>query len=280
MKRPAGLPICQGGPATCVSLTGAAEVWGVDSPGERDTSQISSSATSTAPNAHGQRARQRRRRNAWTCIGMDERFCSMAFSGARQIQGRARAGDRCRVPGRSSRPPEGGIQLADAVLLHELVALGLLFGFGLREREIQARRHGAEEHLHAFGEDDALGELARFPCVPKASAPSAPARVRGIVRSSTSSGGIDRQIHHSIMLSMGSAARQIVDVLRRQPEPGAQLAPHFVIFTTYGASSGFFVMMWPSSVTLMIGRPRYWSRSAMLFTVLMRLMYAIESCAL
>ena len=54
----------------------------------------------------------------------------------------------------------------------------------------------------------------------------------------------------------------------------------FVIFTTYGASSGFFVMMWPSSVTLMIGRPRYWSRSAMLFTVLMRLMYAIESCAL
>jgi hypothetical protein len=30
--------------------------------------------------------------------------------------------------------------------------------------------------------------------------------------------------------------------------------------------------MCPSSVTLMIGRPRYWSRSAMLFTVLIRLM--------
>ena len=46
---------------------------------------------------------------------------------------------------------------------------------------------------------------------------------------STSSGGIDRQIHHSIMLSMGSGgARQIVDVLRRQPEPGAQLCATFL----------------------------------------------------
>ena len=79
----------------------------------------------------------------------------MAFSGARQIQG-ARAGDSMpRARSIFLGHLEGGIQLADAVLLHELVALGLLLGFGLREREIQARRHGAEEHLHALGEDDA-----------------------------------------------------------------------------------------------------------------------------
>lgn len=58
-----------------------------------DTSQISSSATSTAANTQGQLSLQRRRRNACTCIGMDGRFCSMAFSGVLQIQGRSRVGD-------------------------------------------------------------------------------------------------------------------------------------------------------------------------------------------
>src|SRR3989344_5298748 len=43
---------------------------------------------------------------------------------------------------------EGGVQLGNTELLHELVALGLLFGLGLRKREVQARRHGAEKHFH------------------------------------------------------------------------------------------------------------------------------------
>src|SRR3546814_3931610 len=55
----------------------------------------------------------------------------------------------------------GRFQFGAAVLLHELVALGLLFGFGLREREVEAWRHSAEEHFHALGEDDALGEFPR-----------------------------------------------------------------------------------------------------------------------
>ena len=33
-------------------------------------------------------------------------------------------------------------------------------------------------------------------------------------------------------------ARQVVDVLRREPEPGPHFLHIFVIFTTYGASSG------------------------------------------
>src|SRR3546814_20693478 len=57
---------------------------------------------------------------------------------------------------------EGRFQFGAAVLLHELVALGLLFGFGLREREVEAWRHSAEEHFHALGEDDALGEFPRL----------------------------------------------------------------------------------------------------------------------
>jgi len=83
------------------------------------------------------------------------------------------------------------------------------------------------------------------------------------------------------MLSIGSAA---FGKSSRFCVASQNHAPSFrhilVILTTYGASSGFLVMMCPSSVTLMIGRPRNWSRSAMLFTVLMRLMYAMESCAL
>src|SRR3546814_10580110 len=50
-----------GGPATCAVLTGAGD-GAEDSPGVRDTSQISSSATSAAANTQGQRGRQRRRR--------------------------------------------------------------------------------------------------------------------------------------------------------------------------------------------------------------------------
>ena len=86
---------------------------------------------------------------------------------------------------------------------------------------------------------------------------------------STSSGGIDKHSHHSIMLSIGSAAlgRSSMFCVANQYQ-----APNFlhifVTFTTYGDSKGLRVMMWPSSVTLRIGLPRNWSRSAMLLTVL------------
>ncbi|MNN73274.1 hypothetical protein D3C81_1893800 [compost metagenome] len=91
--------------------------------------------------------------------------------------------------------------------------------------------------------------------------------------SSISAGGMFRQIHHSIMLSMvcaasGKSARFCVASQNQAPS----LRHIFVPLTTKGASNGFLVMMWPSSVTMMIGRPRYWSRSARLFTVFIRLM--------
>ena len=54
---------------------------------------------------------------------------------------------------------ESRFQFGAAVLLHELVAFGLLLGFCLREGEVQGRRHGAEQHFHALGEDDAFGEF-------------------------------------------------------------------------------------------------------------------------
>lgn len=55
---------------------------------------------------------------------------------------------------------EGGIQLADAVLLHQLEAFGLLLGLGHRHRQVEAGRHSAEQHFHRLGQDDALAELA------------------------------------------------------------------------------------------------------------------------
>ncbi|MOA51483.1 hypothetical protein D3C78_1746370 [compost metagenome] len=91
--------------------------------------------------------------------------------------------------------------------------------------------------------------------------------------SSISAGGMFKQIHHSIMLSMvcaagGKSARFCVASQNQAPS----LRHIFVPLTTNGASSGLLVMIWPSSVTMMIGRPKYWSRSAMLFTVFIRLM--------
>src|SRR3546814_5716442 len=72
---------------------------------------------------------------------------------------------------------------------------------------------------------------------------------------STSSGGIDRQIHHSIILSMGSAALGKSSTFCVASQNQAPSFLHIlVILTTYGASNGFLVMIWPSSVTLMIGQ--------------------------
>src|SRR3546814_6134633 len=73
---------------------------------------------------------------------MEGRFCSMAFSGLRQFQGRRldAAGLVDLLGHLGSRP-----QFGAAVLLHELVAHGLLLGFCLRERNVQARRYGAEK---------------------------------------------------------------------------------------------------------------------------------------
>src|SRR3546814_1526549 len=70
---------------------------------------------------------------------MEGRFCSMAFSGLRQFQG-WRLDAACLVDLLGHL--EGRFQFGAAVLLHELVALGLLFGFGLREREVER----SEEH--------------------------------------------------------------------------------------------------------------------------------------
>ena len=83
----------------------------------------------------------------------------MAFSVLRQFQGRRL--DAARLVDLLGHL-EGRFQFGAAVVLHELVALGLLFGFGLRQRQVQAGRHGTEQHFHALGKDDALGELARF----------------------------------------------------------------------------------------------------------------------
>lgn len=60
---------------------------------------------------------------------------------------------------------ECGIQLANAELLHQLVAFGFFLRLGLRQSEIEAGRHGTEEHFQVLREDDAFGELARlFAC--------------------------------------------------------------------------------------------------------------------
>ena len=56
----------------------------------------------------------------------------------------------------------GGIQFADAELLNHPVAFGLLFRFGLRQRQVQARRHRAERPFHAAREDHAFAELSRL----------------------------------------------------------------------------------------------------------------------
>lgn len=61
---------------------------------------------------------------------------------------------------------------------------------------------------------------------------------------STSSGGMLRQTYHSIILSMGSAAfGRSSEVLSGEPVEAPSFRHIFVIFTTYGANSGFFVII-------------------------------------
>lgn len=91
MNRPCGLPNCQGGPATCAVSTGAKDC-GAGSTGGLDTSQISSTAASTADKAQGQRGRLREcRRKACNWIGTEGRWGAMARSCG--YCGRSRAGD-------------------------------------------------------------------------------------------------------------------------------------------------------------------------------------------
>ena len=57
---------------------------------------------------------------------------------------------------------EGGIEFADAVLLHQLVALRFLFRLGHDERQVQAWWHGAEQQFHRLSQDHAFRES---PCL-------------------------------------------------------------------------------------------------------------------
>lgn len=90
VKRPSGLPNCQGGPATCAVLTATGDCV-VESPDHLDESQISNSATSAAAKPQSQQGRQRLWRNARTCIGMEGRLGVMVLSGG--YWGWSRVGD-------------------------------------------------------------------------------------------------------------------------------------------------------------------------------------------
>mmetsp|Transcript_26299 Transcript_26299/g.62388 ORF Transcript_26299/g.62388 Transcript_26299/m.62388 type:complete len:276 (+) Transcript_26299:192-1019(+) len=122
---------------------------------------------------------------------------------------------------------EGRIQLADAVLLHQLKAFRLLFRLGLSQRQVQAGRNRTEQHFHALGEDDALGELARL---------LAGRQHQGLLRRVQLAEArdllhlvrwhreADPPLDH-VEHGLGRFG-QVVDVLRCQPVPSAELAPH------------------------------------------------------
>ena len=113
------------------------------------------------------------------------------------------------------------------MLLHQLEALGLLFRFGLGQRQVQAGRHGPEQHFHAFREDDPLAELARL------LARRQHQRLLGrrqlaefgdLLDLIRRHGQADPPLDH-VEHGLGGLG-QIVHVLRGQPIPRAELAPH------------------------------------------------------
>ena len=113
------------------------------------------------------------------------------------------------------------------MLLHQLEAFGLLLGFGHRHRQVEAGRHGAEQHFHRLGQDDALAELAGLLACREhqrllRSVEFAEARdlLDFIGRHRQADPPLDH-VEHGL-----GRFRQVVQVLRGEPEPGAELAPH------------------------------------------------------
>ena len=131
-----------------------------------------------------------------------------------------------------------GIEFADSLALHEVVAFFLFFRLGHGQRQVQAGRYRAEQYFHALGEQDAFGVFAAF---------FARREHQGFLRGRqfAETGdffnfvrGMFRQIHHSIMLSMRlrrvSGGLKKLDTLR---SIGAQLQP-LGLTTGYGEVLG------------------------------------------
>jgi hypothetical protein len=97
-----GVAHLPGRPGHLRSVLTGADGCGEDSPGDRDTSQISSSATSAAAKTQGQRFRERG--DGTPGLASEWKDVSVPWHSPAIAAG-PRPATRCRAPGRSSRPP-------------------------------------------------------------------------------------------------------------------------------------------------------------------------------